>query len=234
MKVEPARGPAGASLLGDGALPYVVPFCAFLAFLAARRFSPFPLEWTQALQFGIVLILLVTLSRGVIPPRISNPVGSVLLGVAVFVIWIAPDVVWPGYRQVWLFHNGIVGAAESSLPHAASGNATLVLFRVLSSVLNVPVLEELFWRGWLLRWVISTDFRRVPLGSYSARSFWFVAILFSSEHGPYWDVGLAAGILYNWWMIRTRSLSDCMLAHAVTNACLAWYVLARDQWQYWL
>ena len=61
-----------------------------------------------------------------------------------------------------------------------------------------------------------------------------LALLFASEHGPYWDVGLAAGILYNWWMIRTKSLEDCILSHAVTNACLAAYVLTRHQWQYWL
>jgi len=109
-----------------------------------------------------------------------------------------------------------------------------LVFRVLSSVVNVPVLEEFFWRGWLMRWLISTDFRKVPMGAYTAQSFWFVAVLFAVEHGSYWDVGVIAGILYNWWMIRTRSLSDCVLAHAVTNACLAWYVVARDQWQYWL
>jgi hypothetical protein len=57
--------------------------------------------------------------------------------------------------------------------------------------------------------------------------------LFASEHGPYWDVGLIAGILYNLWMIRTRSIADCILAHAVTNAALSLYVIATGQWQYW-
>jgi membrane protease YdiL (CAAX protease family) len=47
-------------------------------------------------------------------------------------------------------------------------------------------------------------------------------------------VGLITGVIYNWWMIRTKSLWDCILMHAVTNGALAWYVLAHDQWQYWL
>jgi membrane protease YdiL (CAAX protease family) len=47
-------------------------------------------------------------------------------------------------------------------------------------------------------------------------------------------VGLITGVLLNWWMLRTKSLADCILAHAVTNACLAAYVLTRNQWQYWL
>ena len=61
-----------------------------------------------------------------------------------------------------------------------------------------------------------------------------MAILFAIEHGPYWDVGLIAGVAYNCWCMRTRSLADCMLAHAVTNALLAGYVLLFGQWQYWL
>ena len=47
-----------------------------------------------------------------------------------------------------------------------------------------------------------------------------------TRFGSYWDVGLITGVLYNWWMVRTRSLADCIVAHAVTNACLAIYVVA--------
>jgi membrane protease YdiL (CAAX protease family) len=57
--------------------------------------------------------------------------------------------------------------------------------------------------------------------------------LFVSEHGELWDVGLAAGLAYNWWMRRTRSLGDLILAHAVTNACLSAYVLTSGRWEYW-
>ena len=74
----------------------------------------------------------------------------------------------------------------------------------------------------------------MPLGAYSAGAFWIVALLFASEHGPYWDVGLITGLIYNWWMVRTRNLWDCILAHAVTNACLAAFVIYVNQWQYWL
>jgi len=101
-------------------------------------------------------------------------------------------------------------------------------------VLLVPVIEELFWRAWLMRYLVSHDFERIPLGTYSAASFWICAVLFATEHGPYWDVGLAAGIVFNWWMIRTRNLGDCILAHAVTNACLGAYVVVFSKWQYLL
>ncbi len=85
-----------------------------------------------------------------------------------------------------------------------------------------------------MRWLIHAEFWKVPLGLYTHLSFWLVALMFAAEHGPYWEVGLAAGIIYNGWLVRTRNLADCILAHAVTNALLAGYVLLWYQWQYWL
>src|SRR5579872_1280081 len=234
MQIEPAEAPAAGSLLRHPALPYIAPFAVFLAFLSIDRFLPFSTEANYAVRFVVVFGVLIGLSRSVFPRRISSLLGSAALGVAVFLIWIGPDVLWPGYRQSWLFNNSLTGSPKSSLPLETKVNVTFIVFRVLASVVNVPALEELFWRGWLMRWLIAKDFQKVPPGTYTPESFWAVAALFAAEHGSYWDVGLAAGIIYNWWMIRTRSLADCILAHAVTNACLAAYVLTRDQWQYWL
>jgi CAAX prenyl protease-like protein len=234
MKIESAEAPATESLGRYPALPYVAPFLAFLAFLAIDRFLPFGAEWNYAIRFAAIFGLLIWLSRRVIPWRFSSFAGSAVLGVVIFAIWVGPDLLWPGYRQSWLFNNSIVGAPKSSLPAGAKASGMFILFRLLSSVVNVPILEELFWRGWLMRWIISKDFERVPLGAYQAQSFWLVAALFASEHGSYWDVGLITGALLNWWIMRTKSLADCILAHAVTNACLAVYVVTRDQWQYWL
>jgi hypothetical protein len=108
------------------------------------------------------------------------------------------------------------------------------VFRTLGCVAIVPLVEELFWRGWLGRWLVNSDFEKVSLGAYTRSAFWLSAFLFASEHGPYWEVGLLAGIAYNWWLMRTRNLADCVLAHAVTNACLSAHVLITGQWQYWL
>jgi membrane protease YdiL (CAAX protease family) len=65
-------------------------------------------------------------------------------------------------------------------------------------------------------------------------AFWITAVLFASEHGSYLDVGLITAVIYNWWMVRTRSLGDCILVHAVTNAFLCGYVVATKHWEYWL
>jgi CAAX prenyl protease-like protein len=177
---------------------------------------------------------LLSWSRSLLRLRVSHWGASVLMGFAVFVIWIGPDLLWPGYRSHWLLQNPLTGAVASSIPPRIRTSATFLLWRIAGSAVVVPVIEELFWRGWLMRYLISRHFEAVPLGAYTASAFWTSTLLFASEHGPYWDVGLVAGILYNWWMVRTRSLADCVLAHATTNACLAAYVVHASQWQYWL
>ena len=102
---------------------------------------------------------------------------------------------------------------------------------MLVSVVTVPIIEELFWRGWMMRWIADHHFTRIPVGTYHAEAFWIVALLFASEHGSYWDVGLVTGVIYNWWVIRTKNLTDCVIAHAVTNGCLAIYVIGWGQWR---
>jgi CAAX prenyl protease-like protein len=188
-----------------------------------------------AIRLAIVVAVLGFVSRNAIPRRATAALASAAVGVAVFVIWIAPDVLFgPGYRQHWLFTNPLMGAAVSSAPEALKHNWWFVFLRVLGCTALVPVVEELFWRGWLMRWLANSDFEKVPLGAYVPSAFWIVAILFASEHGPYWEVGLAAGIIYNWWLMRTKSLADCMVAHAVTNGLLSAYVLFTGHWQYWM
>jgi uncharacterized protein len=212
--------------------PYIVPFAAFMAMLAFR--SQLHLgRWEYPIWTLLVSAILLFYSRSVIDLRVSHPAGTIALGLAVFAVWIAPDLLWPGYRSHWLFENQITGRAASSVPEAFRGDWLVLTFRFLRAAAVVPIVEELFWRGWLMRWTINPDIRKTPLGTYTAESFWICAFLFASEHGAYWEVGLIAGIAYNWWMIRTKSLGDCILAHAVTNACLSVYVLWSGNWQYW-
>jgi CAAX prenyl protease-like protein len=170
----------------------------------------------------------------VVDLKVSSIIGSVVLGIAVFLIWIGPDLLFEGYRRHWLFENSVMGAAESSLSEAARNNLLFLVLRSTRAAILVPVIEELFWRGWLMRWIVDSNFKRVSLGAYTPAAFWITALLFASEHGPYWEVGLAAGILYNWWMVRTKRLGDCILAHAVTNAALSAYVIFAGKWEYWM
>ena len=203
--------------------------------MALEKAVQLPSVSLYPVRFCVVLAVLLWYSRPYLSLRPSSPAMSVLLGIAVFAIWVGPDVLFgPGYRAHWLFQNAITGSASSSIPAEMKSAFWFAALRATSSTLLVPMVEELFWRGWLMRWIVNRDFLSVPLGAYAPGAFWMVAFLFASEHGPYWEVGLATGALFNWWMVRTRNLADCILAHAVTNGLLSAYVLSTGQWQYWL
>ncbi len=212
---------------------YVVPFVVFLGFLALQSVAPLPPRVDFPLRVVALAAVLILYSRPVITLRPVHLFSTLALGAAVFVIWVAPDLLFPHYRASWLFQNALTrtsGPLDPALRH----DPFVLTFRVLRAVVIVPIVEELFWRGWLMRWLINADFRKVPLGTYAPLSFWVTALMFASEHGPYWDVGLVAGILYNWWAIRTKSLADCILAHALTNAILCAWVILAGHWEYWL
>lgn len=199
--------------------------------MAADRFFDLPQQVSYPLRFVVVLALLLAARRYIaLRPRFA--LQSVILGIAVFVIWVGPDLLFH-YRHFWLFENSLTGRVASTIDPALRRSLPFLVVRATSCALLVPVFEELFWRSWLMRWLINPNFEKIPFGTYARSSFWMAAALFAVEHGPYWEVGLAAGILYNWWAVRTRSLADCILAHAVTNGLLSAFVLLTGQWEYW-
>jgi hypothetical protein len=219
---------------GSPATPYVLPFGVFVALIAVGNVLPFSPLAIEMLRLAVMLAVIFGVARPVLDWRVRQWGGSLMTGLLIFIVWITPDLLFPAYRHSFLFDNAITGTAKSSLAESVRHDGPVLFLRTLRAVLIVPIVEELFWRGWLMRWVIAKDFESVPLGTYTGMSFWIVAVLFASEHGPYWDVGLAAGILFNWWMIRTKRLGDLMVAHAVANAALSAYVIAAGKWEYWL
>lgn len=214
-------------------LGYIAPFIAFVGVMAVEHALGLPLVWSYVVRIVVTVLVLAMYSRPYLSFRPSAPVGSIGIGIAVFLIWIGPDVLF-GYRHFWLFENSLVGSAVTSITPELKTNVLFLVVRILGTSVLVPIVEELFWRAWLMRWLIDKEFLKVPLGQYLPSAFWITALLFASEHGSFWEVGLAAGIIYNWWLVRTRSLADCIVAHAVTNGILAVYILMAGQWQYWL
>jgi CAAX prenyl protease-like protein len=217
------------------AVPFVAPFLTFIALMAIEKAAGLPATWMYPVRALATLLVLLAVSRAPLAARPAHPLASIVLGAAVFALWIGPDVVFgPGYRHFWLFQNSVTGAAASSIPPGMRGSFWFLALRTLSCALLVPPMEELFWRGWAMRWLIDSDFSKILLGAYQVSAFWLVALMFAAEHGPYWEVGLATGIIYNWWMVRTRSLWDCIIAHAMTNGLLSVYILATHRFEYWL
>jgi uncharacterized protein len=221
-------------MLNHPNVPYIAPFLTFIAMLAIQKNLAFLGDWEYAVRVVIVGASIWFFSRRVLDFKVRYWAGSLGIGVAAFLLWIAPDTLFPGWRQHWLFTNSIMGEVRVSLSAEQLSSPLLLLFRTISAAMMVPVLEELFWRAWMLRWLVKTDFESLPMGSADRQSFWIVAALFAVEHGPYWEVGLLTGMMWNWWMMRTKSLGDLIFVHAVTNLILSLYVIWSKQWHFWM
>src|SRR2546430_829537 len=139
-------------------------------------------------------------------------VGFVLaIAVLVLGVWISPQELFGAPRRYGGFDPGAFGGSGAPL-------ATTLALRFARLVIVVPLVEEVFWRGFLLRYLIDEDFEKVPHGAFSWFSFCAVTICFGLAHwGPDFVPALIAGALFNAVMYRTRSLSSCVVAHATTN-----------------
>lgn len=216
-------------------IPWIAPFAVFMLLLALAPSLPFGQPWESIVRVGILVVVIAVCSGHVVRSlRVEHWIGSIALGVAVCALWVAPDLLVPGWRSHWIFQNDITGRVQNSIAPAELANPLVLVLRVTRAALLVPILEELFWRGWLPRWIVNNDWQRVPLGTYNTLAFVATAALFAMEHGPYWEVGLLCGLIYNWYMRRTRSLGDLILVHGVTNATLAGFVLATGKYEYWM
>ena len=146
---------------------------------------------------------------------------------AVFGIWIAP--------QYFLnFAPRPVGFDPTLLESNSATYWSTILFRFLRLVVVVPLVEEVFWRGFLLRFVIDEHFERVPFGKFNWFSFAVVTVAFTFSHSrPDWPAAFITGALYNVVAYRTQSLASCVLAHAVTNLLLGLWIMQTRQWGFW-
>ncbi len=212
--------------------------------LAAPEFWVYPL---QTLACGAMLFFY---RREY--PRAAKAAGLIfgaVVGLVVFVLWISPQAFFhfaprvDGFNPMRLLGpSGLsrfaVWPPESvSAGSVGNGNPAYratVIFRFLRLVAVVPWLEEVFWRGFLLRYLIKEDFLAVPFGAFTPLSFGVVTAGFMFEHSPAdWPAALVTGVLYNWVAVRTRSLPACILAHALTNLLLGVYVMQTRQWGFW-
>jgi CAAX prenyl protease-like protein len=238
MTDSTATPPSDATVAASG-LPsaataeWVGPFAVFAIWLLADKYIPVANPWREIARGVVLLAAIIGFSRRVLPTAAPHWLGSIILGLGVCAMWIAPDALIPGWRAHSVFQNAITGRVTTSIPPRELTPLMLAL-RTARAALLVPVIEELFWRGWLPRWLQSGRFERVPLGQYTPLAFWATAVLFGAEHGPFWEVGLVCGIVYNWWMRRTRSLGDLVLAHAITNLALAAYVIVTGRYMFWM
>lgn len=212
-------------------LPYAAPLVLFIVLSSVE--SSFP-RAAYPLVYG-VKILLVTVAAVLareawrdlkFSPRDLLP--GILVGVAVCVLWVGLDR-WLGYP-----HLGVRQAYNpfQAIPDPAQ-RALFLAARFYGLVLLVPLIEEIFYRNFLLRYLSTReDFRDREPHRFTLEAALISGAVFALSH-PEW---LAAGVTaaaYTGLLAWRRSVSSCVLAHGVTNLCLGVYVLLTGEWKYW-
>lgn len=227
---------AGSNILRRKFVAFTLPAVTFLVLLAAgkviRNFGESfwfrsPESWiypTQTIICGALLLWLWREYELRVARRIILAAG---IAVLIFVIWISPQALF-----------GFGPRLEGFDPQLVSGNAAAylvtVILRFLRLVVIVPLIEEIFWRGFLLRYFVREEFWTVPIGTFSWLSFTIVTLGFGLAHPQAdWVAGLIAGALFNGVAYWTKSLASCVFCHAVTNLLLGLWIMKTGQWGFW-
>jgi CAAX prenyl protease-like protein len=160
------------------------------------------------------------------PPKL--PVQSLILtiavGVLVYIAWVRMDWSWATQGTPSSGYNPFAVHSPTSYLLAA--------IRLCGAAIVVPVMEELFWRSFVLRYLISSRFETIPIGTFRPFSFVAVVALFGVEH-DLWLAGMMAGAAYGFLLIKTQNLWTCIGAHAITNFVLGIHVLVTKEWSWW-
>lgn len=222
-------------------LRHVVPFIAWLFLM---QMMGDPAGWKYAVRSVVCLGLFWGMRpwRGYAAINWRQAPIALLVGIVVFIVWVAPESVWvaerfPRFRDFYLRWGvmpfGRLREVSNARPYAPEVAGWAWAFaRLAGSAAVISAIEEFFWRGFLYRWMFDRDFMRVNLGVWHAGYFLLVNLVFGLEHES-WFTGWIAGLAYGWVMLRTRNIWTAVLAHGVTNYLLGWYVLATGQYHYW-
>jgi exosortase E/protease (VPEID-CTERM system) len=149
---------------------------------------------------------------------------AVAIGVVVFAVWIA---LVPRHDPT-ASRSLTEGLSALGQPLALAW----IVARILGSVVIIPIVEELAFRGYVLRRLIARDFSEVPFTSLTFVSFVVSSLAFGLMHSAPL-AGTLAGMAYALAQYRRGRIADAIVAHAVTNGLIAIDVLANGAWALW-
>lgn len=222
--------------LNRAAQARIVPFAAFMVLLALRGTVPVDGSWgiDPRWIYGVTVLVVGGLlayywrEYGELVRQTWPSLGEAALGagvgVVVFALWIHLDAPWM-----------TLGTPSATfLPLDAAGQLIwpLVVVRWVGAALIVPVMEELFWRSFLMRWIESPQFESVPPQRVALKAIVLSTFVFVLAH-TLWLGATIAGLAYAVLYIRTGKLWVPVIAHAVTNGVLGAWVVMTGNWSFW-
>jgi CAAX prenyl protease-like protein len=209
----------------------VAPFVIFLVLTFCQgQFGEESRYWFYFIKTFVGLWLIREMKPFVTEMRWAISWEAVVVGIAVCVMWVGIDGLYPKFSKPEAPWN----------PHKQFGQDTtlawmFILVRTFGSTFIVPPLEEVFYRSFLYRYFIRTNFQDVPLNRFHPTSFLVTSVLFGVLFHYEWLAGILCGFAYQWLLIRKNRLGDAITAHAITNFLLGVWIIWRDgnEWRFW-
>jgi len=190
---------------------------------------------TYSVVVGLTFLLMFAVGRGYFFATFSISWLSVVVGALGVFLWIG---LWWIDRE-FLGLGALFGSTREAfnplaeLSHDPTWMRQFLAIRFLGLVVVVPVIEEFFIRGFVMRYIDSHDWDRVPLGNVTWLSAVGVAVYALVSHPA---EPLAAVVWFStvtWLYARTHSIWDCVLAHSTTNLLLGLYIVGTGTWELW-
>ena len=149
---------------------------------------------------------------------------AVFAGLFVFYLWTLLDAPWMRLGEATAGFRPVDTQGDMHWP--------LVAVRWVGASLMVPVMEELFWRSFLMRWIANAQFERVDPQRVGLKAIVLSTFVFMLAH-TLWLAAIVAGLAYAWLYVRTGKLWVAVVAHAVTNGALGIWVVFTGNWGFW-
>jgi len=244
--------PAGGLLAAYPWAVFVVPFAVYMLVGSLEPspdkpfsqlgftidYSAYPLVYTAKIVATLVAIAAVFPGYRQFPFRLS-PLAFIV-GVVGVVLWIGlckleleARLLGPlGYDQI-----ADLGRRPGFNPLAEMADRPALAYaflavRLFGLALVVPLIEEYFIRGFVMRFVIDADWPKVPFGTLTPTAAVAGTLLPMLMHPAELFAAAVWFTLVTWLMFKTKNIWDCVAAHAVTNGLLGAYVLATGEWQF--
>lgn len=236
---------------------YTGPFVVFMLLLEVIRsfriengelpwWRQFPEHWGFPLQVFVCFALLWICRKSYPAFSAKGLWTGVIAGVGGIVIWLLPPVLYEwggiGGEGSWLDYLGVTARLEGFNPYVFGGDNTglpfyiLIFLRFLRLVIIVSLVEEIFWRGFLMRWISQSDVRWIdlPLQKCSIRSVFLTAGAFAVVHaGPDCLVAFIYGLLAGWVALRSGNLWAVVVMHMTANLCLGVFIMKTGWFGLW-
>ncbi len=203
------------------------------------EYREYPIVYTVKIAITIAAMIFVLPGYRQFPFRVSAV--AIVVGVVGIVLWIGicrldleRAILTPiGLGKLISFGERPAFDPLTELAATPGWAYTFLAIRFVGLALIVPIIEEFFLRGCLMRFVIREEFWSVPFGTLTPAAVIIGTAVPMLMHPAELFAAAVWFSLITWLMWRTRNIWDCVAAHAVTNLLLGLYVVTQHQWQLW-